>query len=63
MNRSVVATLARIAVWLVAVAAALAVWSGQRWAWVVAAIAVALAADSRDALLRARRSRGSRTWS
>ena len=56
MNRSAIATFARIAVWLVTATAALAVWSGRHWAWIAAAIAVALAADARDALLRARRS-------
>jgi hypothetical protein len=56
MNPSAIATVARITVWLVVVAAALAVWSGRHWAWIAAAIAVALAADARDALLRARRS-------
>jgi hypothetical protein len=63
MNPSAITTVARITVWLVVVAAALAVWSGQHWAWIAAAIAVALAADARDALLRARRGRIGRNWS
>ena len=45
--------LARVLVWLIVLGAILAVVLGLHWAWIVAALAVALAGDVRDALLRA----------
>lgn len=62
MNRSAIGLLARIAVWLVVVAAAVAVRSGQHWVWIAAAIALALAADFRDALLRSKRNGVRNRW-
>jgi hypothetical protein len=55
MNRPIVAAMARVAAWLVVAVATLAVWRGHHWTWIVAAIAVALATDARDAALRAQR--------
>jgi len=62
MNRSAIGLLARIAVWLVVVGAAVAVRSGQHWVWIAAAIALALAADFRDTLLRSRRNGVRNRW-
>jgi hypothetical protein len=48
MSSPMIRTVARVAVWLMALLALVAVFTGDRWAWIVAAVAVAVAADVRD---------------
>jgi hypothetical protein len=62
MNASWVAWLARIGVWLLALATVLSVVSGLRWAWIVAALGVAVLADVRDLLRRPARGRSRGSW-
>ena len=52
MSATWLVALARVLVWLVVLGAVLAVVQGVHWAWIGAALAVALAGDVRDALLR-----------
>ncbi len=48
MSTPMIRTVARVAVWIMALLALVAVLTGVRWAWIVAAVAVAVAADVRD---------------
>jgi hypothetical protein len=57
MSATWLVALARVLVWLIVLGAILAIVRGLHWAWIVAALAVALAGDVRDALLRSTRRR------